>query len=119
MVKPFFNENKDKLEIVPNEYKRFYFFRRPLVLPQFGKSLTNLDSTSSSDPHRPINDLVLLDDYYMSHFRSIAKFEKIDVSIDSVVFDFNYFFCYFQPIYERFRAWSKLKLRKKDFDFQI
>ena len=104
LVKPFLNENKDKLEIVPDEYKRFYFFRRPLVLPQYGKSLTNLDSASSSDPHQPLNGLVLLDDYCMSHFRSTALYESIDVSIDSVVFDFNYFFCYFQPIYERFRA---------------
>jgi hypothetical protein len=103
LIRPFLNENKDKLEIVPDEYKRFYFFRRPLVLPQFGKSLTNLDSASSSDPHGPLNDLIQLDDYYMSHFRSIAMFERIDVSIDSIVFDFNYFFCYFQPILERYR----------------
>ena len=58
LIRPFLNENKDKLEIVPDEYKRFYFFRNPLVLPQFGKSLTNLDSASSSDPHQPLNDFV-------------------------------------------------------------
>jgi hypothetical protein len=103
LVKPFLSENKDKLEIVPDEYKRFYFFRNPLVLPQYGKSLTNLDSASSSDPHGPLNDLIQLDDYYMSHFRSTALYERIDVSIDTVIFDFNYFFCYFQPILERYR----------------
>ena len=99
LIKPYLRK---AISSVPEEYKRFYFFTKPLVSYRHGKSLTNLDSSTFSDPHRPNGKVYELEDYYMSHFRRIAVLEKIEVSIKSFIVDFNYFFCYFQPMLEDF-----------------
>jgi len=103
VVRPFLNKSSmGVFSHIPENFKRFYFFKTPLVQPQYGKSLINLDSASYSDPHRPNGKVVELNEYYMSHFRTRAILEMREVPITSVVFDFNYFFCYFQPIFENF-----------------
>ena len=102
LIKPFLAKNKEAISRVPQDYKRFYFFTQPLVLPQYGKSLTNLESSTFSDPHRPNGKVFELEEHFMSHFRSIAILERKQVSIKSFNVDFNYFFCYFQSLIERF-----------------
>jgi len=102
MIKPFLEENKKLLEKFSPDFRRFHFFRRPLADPAYGKAFTNLDTASDSSPHGPIG-AVRLNDYYMSHFRRISIFARTEAPIDSIVFDFNYFLCYFQPIFEKFK----------------
>jgi hypothetical protein len=102
LIKPFLNENKEFLERFSPDFRRFNFFRKPLIDPGYGKAFTNLDTASHSSPHGPPN-VVHLDDYYMSHFRSIAQIARTEAPIDSIVFDFNYFFCYFRPIFEKLK----------------
>jgi hypothetical protein len=102
LIKPFMEENEKWLKRIPENFKRFFFFKKPLSLPQYGKSLTNLDTATFSDPHKPNGNLFELEEYYMSHFREVTVLERIEVPITSVCFDFNYFYCYFQPIFENF-----------------
>ena len=104
VVEPFMNETSGggSDSFVPESFKRFYFFKTPLVQPQYGKSLSNIVSATHTGPHRPNGKIVELNEYYMSHFRTRAIFEKHHVPITSVIFDFNYFYCYFQPIFESF-----------------
>ena len=101
LIEPFLNKTSGKVySQVPENFKRFYFFKTPLVQPQYGKSLINIETATHSDPHRPNGKVVELNEYYMSHFRTRAIFERKNVPITSVIFDFNYFYCYFQPIFE-------------------
>ena len=100
LVQPFLENNKKTLSKLSDDFMRFYFFRSPLVLPEYGKAFTNLDTATDSGPHGP-KDVFILEDYYISHFRSIAILERNEALIDTIVFDFNYFFCYVQPIIQR------------------
>ncbi len=102
LIKPFLDENKEVLGNFSSDFKRFHYFRHPLANPGYGKSFTNLDTAVYSGPHGPPHALGT-SDYYLSHFRRISIFPKIHAPIDSVVFDFNYFFCYFQPIFEKLK----------------
>ena len=104
LVKPFLDENAKYLEKISIDFTRFFIFRNPIVqYPEYGKSFTNLDSSHGSQPHFPFGASVALNDYYMSHFRNVATFSNKNASIDAILFDFNYFFCYFQPIFERLK----------------
>ena len=100
LIKPYLKKNEKYLLKISDEFKRFYFFKQPLVRPEYGKSLTNLDSSIFSDPHRPNGKIFELEENYMTHFRSIAILERKEVPISSFNIDLNYFYCYFQLIIE-------------------
>ena len=106
LIRPFMQENEKHLDNLSEDFTRFFIFRNPLVTNTgLGKSFTNLDSADASEPHYslPYDSIVFINEYYKSHFRNFYKFARIEASIDTILFDFNYFFCYFQPIFNRFK----------------
>lgn len=100
LISPFLRDNEKKLSRI-SLFRRFYFFNGSLKPESYlGKSMVNPDRTVYSSPHYPNDNYVDARFNYLSHFRNRHVLSKDEVSIRTLNIDFNYFICYFKPVFE-------------------
>ena len=101
LIKPFLNKNKHNLTQISELFRRFYYINDPLKNPSYaGKSMGNPDKATFVSPHYSNGKTFNSQETYLSHFRSRHVFNRAEVPITTINVDFNYFICYFIPIYE-------------------
>ena len=110
IYEPFFEKNFDFIEKhMPESYSRFYFLSGSFVYRYFGKTFHNVQSNPSylSCHHPKDGDFLEMDTKYahVSHFRNSYEnyfinsfYQDINISIDQLFFDYNFFYSYFQII---------------------
>ncbi len=103
VVKPFYAQNK--LENVPENLNRFFFFLGPSTTWFCGKTIHNTLLTQSLSTHYPESfsdvEWMNIERGHVSHFRKIYNINWNDKSIMEFKIDMNYFLCYFKPIVKK------------------
>jgi hypothetical protein len=101
LIKTFINKNKKNLTQISELFRRFYYFNDPLKHPSYaGKSMGNPDKATFVSPHYSNGKTFNSNENYLSHFRNRHVLNRGEVPITTLNVDFNYFICYFMPIYE-------------------
>jgi hypothetical protein len=102
LIKPFLDKNNQSLSHVSELFRRFYYFTEPLKGAGYlGKTMGNPDRATFVSPHYSNNYFTTFTtENYLSHFRNRISLKRGEVSITNMHIDFNYFLCYFIPIYE-------------------
>ena len=101
LIKKFLNENKQKLAKISELFRRFYFFNGEIKPAGYlGKSMGNPDTATFVSPHYSNGKTFTSRENYLSHFRNRHILNRGEVPITNINIDFNYFICYFIPIYE-------------------
>jgi hypothetical protein len=111
LMKPFLNENKQNLNKMSELFRRFYYFTEPLKgIGYVGKSMGNPDKATFVEPHFSNGITFRSNENYLSHFRNRPQLNRAEVPITTMHIDFNYFMCYFIPIYESLMQINKLSI---------
>jgi hypothetical protein len=89
--------------------KNFYFLLNSKIDPIKVKTLHDTNTTSSVSNHISLNIkpvAIKYDIAHINHFR--LYYSQFELSISDIVFDYNYFFCYFKPIAFKFNEKNQL-----------
>jgi len=110
-LKPFLNRSEWILNKTCDRYKRF-FILYDYTQSIMGKSIHNTQTTFTATLHEPYATEFIRIPFsqgYMAHFRANYHFKKeknqktSSVPIKNLIFDLNYFQCYFKPIVRYFK----------------
>ena len=97
-VSKYLLENDSSLKNIPESYNRLFYIYGNIVKSHQGKTIHNTATSSKVAHHTSYNfdeKLIPYDYGHVSHFRVFYRFNPKPISIMDLVFDLNYFQCYF------------------------
>lgn len=116
-VKPYLIKNAAFLATQIQDFDRFFVFVGDMNAYMNGKTLFNTQSAFDMTIHfveNYVDQNQLLNGYgpstffipndraRLSHFRRVLTFSYKELPIENIIFDLNYFNCYFKPTMEKF-----------------
>ena len=102
LIKPFLDTNKEKLSQVTDRFSKFFNFRTEVINGFYGKGFNNPDKVTFVDAHKSNGLNFELKKKVLSHFRDVMNTKHFgEYPITNIYIDFNYFLCYFMPLFEK------------------